>query len=43
MLLKDKIYKLYPELKKMRNNEATHALLIRAAQEAWDELAYTSW
>jgi hypothetical protein len=36
--LKDKIYKLYPEFKQMPNNDATHVLLIDAAQEAWDAL-----
>jgi transposase len=37
-LLKDKLYKLHPELKGMPNNEATHTLLIDWAQEAWDAL-----
>ncbi|KAJ5900309.1 uncharacterized protein N7473_004379 [Penicillium subrubescens] len=37
-LLKDKIYKICPELKNMPNNDTTHALLIRKAQEAWDLL-----
>jgi transposase len=37
-LLKDKIYKLHPELKDMPNNDATHSFLIDAAQEAWQAL-----
>jgi transposase len=37
-LLKDKIYKLHPELKRMPNNDTTHELLVAAAQEAWDAL-----
>lgn len=37
-LLKDKIYKICPELKTMRNNDTTHAILIEKAQEAWDAL-----
>lgn len=37
-LLKDKIYQICPELKNMRNNDTTHAILIEKAQEAWDLL-----
>jgi hypothetical protein len=37
-LLKDKIYKICPELKTMRNNDTTHAILIEKAREAWNIL-----
>lgn len=37
-LLKDKIFQICPELKNMRNNDETHAILIAKAQEAWDLL-----
>lgn len=37
-LLKDKIYKICPELKDMPNNDETHSLLIAKAQEAWNLL-----
>lgn len=37
-LLKDQIYKICPELKTMRNNDTTHAILIEKAQEAWNTL-----
>lgn len=37
-MLKERIIELYPELEIMRDNETTKQLLIRAAQEAWDDL-----
>jgi transposase len=37
-LLKDKLYKLHPELKAMPNNDATHAYMIDCAQESWSVL-----
>ena len=36
-LLKEKIHQRYPELATMRSNSHTLDLLIKAAQEVWDE------
>jgi hypothetical protein len=37
-MLKERILELYPELEILRDNESTKQLLIKAAQEAWEDL-----
>lgn len=37
-LLKKELYRLYPELESMANNEQTRQLMIRGAEHAWDNI-----